>query len=126
MPVIGVRKSDAFDMMVKVADQSLWQGLFHQTPGSLKTLDRKRRIICDEISHPLVVNLIRPTRIIETIRGGLDKDVTLVERIKDAGVANGSYGSKHHNGRADPLRPQQVLPWHHAAPLGGLSAPAHP
>jgi len=43
----------------------------------------------DYVSHPLIVNLLRPDRVEETIRRQAEQQIAQRRRIKDRGVQNG-------------------------------------
>ncbi len=97
MAIVRIGKYDRRYVHLVVSNRRGGQSSIYQAPGDLQTVRRHRRCGGRKASDPFLMNCVGPPRFDQAIDRGLDKDISQMERIEDAGVEDRNRRFKRHN-----------------------------
>lgn len=72
-------------------------GSIHQVSRCVKMAHRNRRVVGREITDPLVVDLIGPALVNQTIDAALNQEIAEMKGVEDAGVVECDRRFKGHS-----------------------------
>jgi hypothetical protein len=97
MTIIWIWQGYPRNVFLVPTDRRRRERIIHQPSGNLQTLYRNGRYINYQVSHPFIMDLIRPARFDQPIDCGLNDDIAEMKGIQNAGVEDRDGGLKPHS-----------------------------